>query len=887
VRLLLATLAVLITPAGAAAAEREGFWSLLPAGQGTGVDTTEAAAFVATGSAPPAFSNQRSLFEALPAAAPAVTDAQLGRFLKPAPITAPPGAPATSPKPGVTIARDAYEVPYVQGATRADVMWGAGWAQAEDRLFLMDVLRHTARGRMTELIGPGPDGETVQADAAQLETTDYSDAELEAMFDRVAGSGRDGARFAADIRAYLEGVNAYVSAAGSDPRLLPAEYALLGKELRPFSARDVAAAAGLINGYFGRGGGKELDAALARVAAVARLGPRRGPAVLRDFRASDDPEAPVVTRRRFPFDDPGPTARGAVALPDAGSVEPLQRVRDASAAGAPSGAPSWLGRLRELGGLGLSPRASNAVLISAGRSRSGRALFTGNPQVDFYAPPLFVEMSLSGPGIAVRGGALPGLGPYVVVGRGADDAWTVTTAQGDNTDVFAERLCEPGGGRATTASVHYRRGGRCVPLEVRDAPLAWDPGPADLLGGTTAAPYRATLHTERSAHGPIIARGTVRGRPVAWALARSTYRHELETAIALMRFNEGLAGPRDFQRAAARVTGSYNWFYADARHIAYLQSGWYPRRARGASPDLPNWASRDWRGFDPVRFRSQRLPFRRLPKAIDPARGYLVSWNNKQAPGWRASDWDWQYGPVHRSQRLERRVRRALRDGAKLTLGEVVGILGDAATVDVRGQEVLPWLLRVIGSPQDPLLADAVARLRAWERAGAHRVDRDGDGAYDESAAVALMDAWFEPMARAIYEPVLGDELIDRIAELNPIDYTPRDGPDTWFYGWMGYVQRDLRAVLGRRIAQPPSRVYCGRGRLGRCRTLLRATLADAAAAVAREHGSVGAARIPTTCDVVQPAACDQLDFVAAGAIEIPPTPWQDRGSFQQAVEVR
>jgi hypothetical protein len=190
-------------------------------------------------------------------------------------------------------------------------------------------------------------------------------------------------------------------------------------------------------------------------------------------------------------------------------------------------------------------------------------------------------------------------------------------------------------------------------------------------------------------------------------------------------------------------------------------------------------------------------------------------------------------------------------------------------------------MLRVLGPKPPADLAPAVAALRTWQRGGAHRRDGDGDGAYDESAAVALMDAWFVPLTRAMFEPVLGRTLVDRIAKINPIDYRPTDGPDTWFYGWMGYVQRDLRALLGRHIAQPPSRVYCGRGRRAACRAVLVRTLRDAAAKV----GSLDAATVPTTCPVTEPATCDQLDFIAAGAIELAPTPWQDRGSFQIAAE--
>ena len=85
---------------------------------------------------------------------------------------------------GVRIARDAHNVPHVYGDTRADTMFGAGYATAQDRLFFMDVLRHTGRGRLTELIGPGEDDANVEADAEQMKIADYDEDELQAMIDR-------------------------------------------------------------------------------------------------------------------------------------------------------------------------------------------------------------------------------------------------------------------------------------------------------------------------------------------------------------------------------------------------------------------------------------------------------------------------------------------------------------------------------------------------------------------------------------------------------------------------------------------------------------------------------------------------------------------------------
>jgi acyl-homoserine lactone acylase PvdQ len=54
----------------------------------------------------------------------------------------------------VTIVRDrSFGIPHIYGDTRAGAVFGAGYAGAEDRLFLMDVLRHTGRAQLSSFIG--------------------------------------------------------------------------------------------------------------------------------------------------------------------------------------------------------------------------------------------------------------------------------------------------------------------------------------------------------------------------------------------------------------------------------------------------------------------------------------------------------------------------------------------------------------------------------------------------------------------------------------------------------------------------------------------------------------------------------------------------------------
>ncbi|MEK8104052.1 penicillin acylase family protein [Micromonospora sp. M12] len=103
---------------------------------------------------------------------------------------------------------------------------------------------------------------------------------------------------------------------------------------------------------------------------------------------------------------------------------------------------------------------------------------------------------------------------------------------------------------------------------------------------------------------------------------------------------------------------------------------------------------------------------------------YYVSWNNKQARDFGAADGNFSFGSVHRAQLLDGPVRAAIAQ-RKLGRADVVKIMADAAVTDLRGQQVLDDLLRVLDSTPvtDPALVDAVGKLRAWQQAGARRVE--------------------------------------------------------------------------------------------------------------------------------------------------------------------
>jgi hypothetical protein len=203
---------------------------------------------------------------------------------------------------------------------------------------------------------------------------------------------------------------------------------------------------------------------------------------------------------------------------------------------------------------------------------------------------------------------------------------------------------------------------------------------------------------------------------------------------------------------------------------------------------------------------------------------------------------------------------------------------------------VLPLALKLIGKAPDAATQQLVAILGRWAAAGAHRRDLDKDGVDDDSAAVALMDAWWPRLVPAMFRPVIGAAAFDRTVGLLHLDDYPAIDAEAYYDGWYGQVARDLSDALGVPSRGRFSRIYCGNGSRARCRTMLLRTLTAAAAAVAKAQANADPAawRVPATCPIPAggPPPCDEIVFTATGAVDTPPVPWQNRPTYQQIVEL-
>ncbi len=867
-----------------------GFRSVLGYGEGESTNAADLALFEAAGKVPPSFTNQADLYNAVITGQPR-HDRDLSGYYKSSDFSIPRGDDAASveqPIAGATVIRDRqYGVPHIYASTRSAGMYAAGYVSAQDRLFLMDVLRRTAEGELAGLLGAS----AVSGDSAQIGQFDLSPAELMREVKAVGRQeGAAGRQALADIDSYVAGINGYIGATRTNPALLPAEYPALGATPRAWTVADTAAEAYLLIAQFTVAGDGEQFQSDILSSLQHRLGNRHGQEVFDDLRLAHDPDAMTTTTRRFDSDRTGRVHRTANAHITPGTVVPRNAVVGGAQSGGTTtaastrGMPAWADQLARRG-LRMPNVESNALLVEGRHTRSGHPIAAMGPQVGYYSPEIFDEYELHMPGIQESGVVFPGASPYVLIGHTKSFAWTGTTALGDNADTFAEKLCNPDGSRPTYASTHYLYRGRCRAFTqrtiVEQTPLApTSPSP----------PQTVTLRTERGVHGPVVDFAKVGRQPVALTRASTVYHHGIRSVVAFELLAENkVHSPRQFIAAMRHYTGNENWFYVSRSHIAWFASGWFQRHARHTSLELPAWGTGhdDWVGFRPSTYGYRRQPNSFNPFSIDPRQGYLASWNNKGARGMAAAPQTWTWGQVQRVELLADPTRHAIRAGRKLTLANLVGISGNASTQDLRAVKVLRAMLHVLGPVAGHRERQLVADLRAWLRSGAHRRATHGRSYDDHSAAVMTFDAWWTAMVHRIYDPVLGSALVDQISHAEGLDLGQPPVGSGFFGGWQSQVLGVLHKVMGHADPSNPRATYCGNGTLDGCRHVLRKSLARAVAGLVKSDGGDPAHwRKPVLCGTSAPT-CDENLATTAGAISIPPQPFENRGTFHQAVEIK
>ena len=320
--------------------------NIAPGGQRGSINAVQLAQVLSGGgttavdgkNAPKNYADQLEMYDRLNTQRPGtITNAVIDRDFKAAGFVPDKVVSTDKPRPGVTIVRDSFGVPFITGTTYEDTMFGAGFAGTQDRMFLMDALRHLGAGRGAEFVGGTPGN--IAMDREQVRTAYYTPQEAADQLDIIAKeNGAEGERLLRGADAYLAGINAAQDAmcplglpTGVD---CPTEYAALQKKPTKWTRADLTYIASLVGGIFGKGGGQEYANAIFYGQLVKKLGTAKADKVFASLREKNDTEAPTTTTTSFPYDT------AAFAPRQAGVAIPTCRDREAPAPATMPGPPN-------------------------------------------------------------------------------------------------------------------------------------------------------------------------------------------------------------------------------------------------------------------------------------------------------------------------------------------------------------------------------------------------------------------------------------------------------------------------------------------------------------------------------------------------------------------
>ena len=637
-------------------------------------------------------------------------------------------------KAAAKVIRDVDGIAHVQARNEHDLFFLQGYIHAQDRLFQMDVSRRTANGTLAELLGPGALPNDVQLRTIGLERS--GERTYQALLADAAAGDRTSISVLAAMRAYAEGVNAYLDHA----TVLPPEYSALElTQVRQWQVTDSINVGKLI--AFGLSFDLEDISNSQRLGAFQSvLGAQAGAALFFEDLFRSQPFNPAST------------------VPDSGGNGPRPHGNKPHAAltrRAMGAAPQIDDAVRELSRRYLeklkhaptmqtvvendrSARGSNNWGVAGSRTVSGHPIIANDPHLTLDHPTTFYPMHLSAPNYDVIGSGFAGV-PFVIVGHNPFIAWGPTTNPLDVTDVYLEQLVPDASSPSGFSTLFQGQPEHVIPI-----PQQWF---ANVVGdgipdNQVLANQAVTLIVPRRNNGPIV-QSLAGGQALSVQFTGFSATRELESFYLWNKARD----LRDFRNGLRRFDfGSQNWAYADkSGNLAYFTSGEMPVRADLAAGDAssPPYFIRNGQSgafeWMPVQHPQpgQVLPYEiypesAMPSVINPRNGWFVNANNDPAGTSLDNDplndshpdvpgiyyLNQGYASGFRAGRITARLQRLFATGnGKVTAQDMADIQADVGLLDA--EYFVPRLQQAFADAQapgaDPALAAAAADPRLIE----------------------------------------------------------------------------------------------------------------------------------------------------------------------------
>jgi penicillin amidase len=310
----------------------------------------------------------------------------------------------------VTIRRDKRGIPHIDASNESDLFFGEGFACAQDRLWQIDLLRRTAEGKLSEIVGPAALGIDRYMRQVGLSAAAQHDATV------LRGQARR------DLEAYAAGVNA---AAATRP--LPLEFRLLQYHPQPWVPADSIAIVKLM--------AQRLDDQWSQVELRALLQKKIGVRAANSLMDAQIPAMEHFIPTGVPTTHPTPSSVASKLVADVGAPMPMNPFPPDPQSG------------------------SNNWTVAGKRVTTGMPVLSNDTHLGHSVPSTYWLAHLHGGGINVEGFIIPGI-PFIALGHNERIAFGVTSGDAAVEDIFIERF-------RSRASDEYIANGRWVRAEHR------------------------------------------------------------------------------------------------------------------------------------------------------------------------------------------------------------------------------------------------------------------------------------------------------------------------------------------------------------------------------------------------------------------------------------
>jgi len=628
---------------------------------------------------------------------------------------------------GAEIVRDKFGVPHIYGASVADAFFGYGYAVAEDRLFQLEMRRRQATGQLAAVLGKEVKNGTTGApvNILNLDMQMRRDHDRDSLMKQFASLRPEEQAL---INGYLAGVNKRIAEVKADNgKLLPQQFRdvwggeLASKALNPWSLDDLlAATTNALSSYVSH---TTMEENAVLHAALHKKYGADAQNIFDTLLWVNDLYAPTTmgnnpgvkhagTVPKLKLAESSPPAQLTVIEANAGNVESAEAAETTPDTDA----------------------ATTSMAILVGGSKTGGASIQLNgPQPGWFLPSYFYSVGLHAPGYDVVGHAPGGL-LAITTGDNGTIAWGSTSAGGDHTTVFEERLSQD--------RRHYEFQGK----------------QREVLAATSTIDVKGqkpvVLQIYRTHRGPFITRLDA---PVVYSKQVLWKGHELSSVMAWQRATQAKDW-KAFHAEGLDMAMGYNWYYSDKDgNIGWLFGGFFPDQTPGEKkardPRLPAiGAEGDMKG----RSFADELYL------VNPESGYIVNWNNKPSVGYDNRDLHiprWSQGD--RANILADLMKRRAQQSKPITAQDVQEIYHSASTQDVNFYHFGPLFKTLNAASADHDTQHALKLLQDWN--GERLPDPANPKAYG-GAAVPIFQEWLNQFVKRTVGAVLAGDEFQRFA---------------------------------------------------------------------------------------------------------------------------